>query len=228
MMSELPENTKPRRGWRVWGMPLALLVAVGGVFVLGKIGALPDFQIVIDRAGELAGSYWALPAMIGVFCVAALLGIPQFALMAGAVAAFGAWQGMLYAWVATLFSGTLTYGIGRWGGQAVFDRLAGPRARKVARFLGQNAFKASALVRMIPSGPFLIVNMAFGASGARFTGFLAGLAVGAWPKLIMVALATQGVIAAEQGAIWIAIGALIVAGLVWGVTKWLVARADLE
>lgn len=205
-------------------MPLALLAVIGAVFVLGRAGALPWVDEALERAEALAGSPWGVPALVGLFCVGAFLGIPQFVLMGIAVAGFGPWLGMAYAWLATLCSGALTFWTGRLGGEGLFKRYAGARALKLSAFLGRNAFKASALVRLVPSGPFIAVNMAFGMSGARFSGFLAGLAIGAMPKLALIALAGQGLVAAQTGAAWVVAGAVGGAALLWGAIIWIKQR----
>jgi len=53
---------------------------------------------------------------------------------------------------------------------------------------------------------------------------LAGLGLGALPKLGLVALAGQGVIAAEQGALWLAVGAITGVAIIWGSMIWLGRR----
>lgn len=210
--------------WRVWLVPGGLLFAVFLVYVLGKSGNMGGLEGAFDRVGTLSGSLWGLPGLIGLFCVGAYLGVPQFMLIGAAILAFGPWPGMTYSWLATLCSGALTFWTGRLGGEALLRRYGGRRGRKFSAFLGRNAFKASTLVRLIPSGPFILVNMVFGASGARFSGFLAGLALGAVPKLGLVALAAQGLLAAEEGALWVAGGAVIGVAVLWGGMLWAVQR----
>ena len=201
-MRDPSDPSVPEPIWRAWLLPGAVLIFVIATFVLGKAGILPGIDGLMTRIEALAGSPWAVPALFALFCVGALIGLPQFMLFGVAVGVFGPWAGMAYAWLATLCSGSLTFWIGRFGGEGVFKRFAGERAKKVASFLGGNAFKASALVRMVPAGPFILVNMAFGISRARFVPFLGGLALGALPKLAIVALVAQGFVAAEARSIW--------------------------
>ena len=65
---------------------LGLLAVVLSVFALGKLGQLPGLDQAEAWLRNLAGSPWGLPAVVAVFCVAAFLGVPQFALLAAAVA----------------------------------------------------------------------------------------------------------------------------------------------
>jgi len=223
-MDDAPIEPERQAPWRALVFPVIWVLIIGAVFIAGKFGVLPSAENLLQRVGAYAGSVWGLPLLVLVFCVGAFLGAPQFALMAGAILAFGPWMGGLYAWLATLCSGTLTFWAGRFGGERLFARYAGKRANRIAGFLGQNAFKASGLVRLVPTGPFVLVNMAFGMSGARFLPFLAGLGLGAVPKLVLVALVGQGLVSAGRGSLVIALCALLGAGLLWALMFWIKKR----
>ncbi|MEZ5947563.1 MAG: hypothetical protein R3C04_12070, partial [Hyphomonas sp.] len=83
----------------------------------------------------------------------------------------------------------------------------------------------SAVVRNVPTGPFLLVNMAFGVSRAGFWPYLAGMAVGALPKIILVAFAGRGLMAALQGNMVTAIVlSLASVGIYVGVAWWMRRR----
>jgi len=223
-MDDAPIEPKRQAHWRALIFPIICTLIIGAVVVAGKFGYFPATEELLQRIGAYAGSPWGLPILVLVFCVGAFLGAPQFGLMAGAILAFGPWSGVLYAWLATLCSGTLTFWAGRLGGERLFARYAGKRANKIAKYLGQNAFKASALVRLVPTGPFVLVNMTFGMSGARFSPFLAGLGIGALPKLVLVALAGQGLVSAGRGSLAIALCAVLGVSLVWGFMFWMQNR----
>ncbi|MEX1249728.1 MAG: VTT domain-containing protein [Hyphomonas sp.] len=176
-----------------------LLALVLGVFALGKLGLVPrlgDVEVWLD---SLADSPWGLPAVIAVFCVAAFIGVPQFALLAASIAVFGPVMGAVYSWIANMVSGALTFWIGRAGGEAAVRRYAGPRAQKLSALIGRNALIASALVRSVPAGPFLIVNMVFGASAAKFRDYWIGMGLGILPKILLVAAGWQTVVEAYKG-----------------------------
>ena len=208
--TEIPSTARPtsRRALLAGG---ALLLVVIGIFVAGKTGLLPDASSVTSWMETLAESPWGLLAVIAVYCVAAFVGIPQFALIAATIAVFGPWYGAGYSWVANMTSGALTFWIGRAAGEQAFRRYAGASAQRLSRFVGRNALVTSAIVRNVPTGPFLLVNMAFGVSNATFRDFWLGLALGIIPKIALIAFAGRSLLAALQGNLGIAIVAAIAA-----------------
>lgn len=178
---------------------LALAAAVLAVFFIGKSGMLPGLEEAEGWLRDLAGSPWGLPAVIFVFCVAAFVGVPQFALIAAAVAVFGPLMGAVYGWVANMISGAVTFWIGRVSGEAAVRRYAGARTRQISSLIGRNALIASAVVRSVPAGPFLIVNMVFGASDAKFRDYWIGMGLGIIPKIALVAVGWKSVVTAFEG-----------------------------
>ncbi|WP_375208694.1 TVP38/TMEM64 family protein [Hyphomonas jannaschiana] len=211
-----PQNadTPARRAMVLGGVLLAVVLLVFG---LGKLGVLPSGEAMTAWMDGMADSPWGLPALIVVFCIAAFLGVPQFALIAAAVAVFGPWAGGAYSWIATMVSGALTFYVGRLTGEQAFRRYAGKTANRLAGFIGRNAFVASAVVRNVPTGPLLLVNMAFGVSHARFLPFWAGMGVGTIPKIILVAFAGRSLLAALSGNPVTAILAALAAVAVYAV-----------
>lgn len=198
----------PRRALLVG---LGLLVLVLAVFAAGKAGLLPDAETITGWMQALNHGPWGLIAVIAVFCIAAFIGVPQFALIAAAVAVFGPWYGAGYSWIANMVSGAITFWIGRAAGEEAFRRYAGRRAQKLSRFVGRNALAASAIVRNVPTGPFLIVNMAFGVSNAKFRDYWIGMGIGIIPKIALIAFAGRSLLAALQGNLGIAVLAALAA-----------------
>ena len=209
------EKTASQPARRTLILGAGLLGAVLVIFIMGKLGLLPRADTLNGWMETVAGSPWGLPALILVFCVGAFLGVPQFALIAAAVALFGPWLGFAYGWIANMFSGSLTFWVGRMAGEQAFRRYAGATANRLAAFVGRNAFATSALVRNVPTGPFIMVNMAFGVSTAKYRNFALGMAVGILPKLALIAFAGQRLFAALKGNPGIAILAAITAAAIY-------------
>ena len=222
-MNRPVEQIPAARSRKALWLGLAFGGAVIGLFILGKTGVIGSMESFIGQMQTLAETPWALPAVIALFTVAAFVGIPQFGLIGAAVVAFGPLYGAFYSWIVTLVSGTVTFWLGRFSGQAAVARFSGDRARRFTQFVSRNAFAASAIVRNVPTGPFLIVNMAFGAVRANFLGYLSGMAVGIIPKILLVTFAGQSLMAAMRGSPLIAAALALAAVLVFG-GIWLYAR----
>ncbi len=194
---------------------LALFAAILALFLLGKSGALYDAAAIREAMAGVANSWWGLPSLILLFIVLAYVGFPQAGLIGISVFAFGPLHGAFYALIATLFSGTTTFYTGRLVGEAAVREHGGALANRLSMFIGRNAFLASAIVRNVPTGPFLLVNMIFGATQARFLHYLAGLAVGASVKILLITFFGASILQALQGNPILAILAGLAAIALW-------------
>lgn len=182
----------------VW-VTLLVLGVTAVVLLIGKSAWAQE--ALHGMEGWMAGyarSPWAVLVVIFVFCASALMGAPQFVLIAACVVVFGPWLGFAYSWVATVVSAIMTFYIGWFSGAGLLRKLGGERLARLSDYLGRNAFSASFIVRNIPSAPFIVVNMAFGASRANFMGFILGCALGSIPKTALVAI-LGGSLAAFRG-----------------------------
>lgn len=192
---------------RRWRAVLATALLLGAMIVLFAVG---KSQLGLEAEGRLeawlAGfrqGPWGLVAAIVVFTVSAFFGAPQFILIAACVVAFGPWFGFLYSWIATVVSAGVTYWLGRGPTARLLARHGGKTVGRLTRFVGKNAFYASFMIRNVPSAPFIVVNMAFGAARASFPGFLAGCALGVLPKTALVAFFGGSFMTAVSGdGIW--------------------------
>lgn len=146
-------------------------------------------------------SGYGLPFTILTFCLAAFLGAPQWALIAGVVVAFGPTNGAIYAWIATMFSATLDFWLGRWMGAKRLRRYGGDLVNRIVRIVRKNGLVTSFAVRFVPTGPFVLVNMAAGVSHMKFISFFLGTALGIIPKIAIVALVGQGLISGSEGKV---------------------------
>ena len=196
-------NMEARR-WRAVLATALLLGAMIALFAVGKsqLGLEAEGRLEDWLAGFRQGP-WGLVAAIVVFTVSAFFGAPQFILIAACVVAFGPWFGFLYSWIATVVSAGVTYWLGRGPTARLVDRFGGETTGRLKRFVGKNAFYASFMIRNVPSAPFIVVNMAFGAARASFPGFLAGCALGVLPKTALVAFFGGSFMTAVSGdGIW--------------------------
>ena len=188
---------------------------VAGVFVVGRF-VLDVEPTAVNAWFESAASEWyALPVTILIFTVLAFVGAPQFALIGAAVFAFGPVQGFLFSWIATIVSASVNFWLGRFLGADTVRRYGGQTVNRISAFVGRNGFFASMIVRIVPSAPFIVVNMAAGVSRMGYWPFIAGLGVGVIPKTAVIAFFGGSLIALFAGGGWEAGIALGVAAILW-------------
>lgn len=149
---------------------------------LNEEGALME---VLARA---AASPWAILGVISVYSLLALTGFPQILLFTATVIVFGPQAGAVFSWIATMASATLTFGIGHFLGGRWVRRIGGDRMQRTVNFLGHRGIVACALIRVIPSAPFIVVNATAGAAHIPLWKFWVGTGIGIVPKILLVAL----------------------------------------
>jgi uncharacterized membrane protein YdjX (TVP38/TMEM64 family) len=171
----------------------------------------------------------ALPVAVAGFSVLAFLGVPQFVLIAAAVVAFGPWAGFAYSWIGTEVSSIIGFFIGRRFGARVLRDYAGKGVNGFMELVGENGFLASLIVRLVPSAPFIVVNMAAGVTPMRFTAFAFGTAIGIIPKIALTAFAGHAVVKGLNGGLTSGGGWMTLAGaaLLW-IASGLAARSWLR
>jgi uncharacterized membrane protein YdjX (TVP38/TMEM64 family) len=188
------------RAWRALGGTRILFVLTGVLLVIGRLFYADEIERFVDTwLGGAERAHWGLPASILVFTLTAFVGAPQFVLIGACVVAFGPVVGFWYAWAATIVSGAVTYFTGRLSGAETRKRFGGATGGRFTSFMGKNAFLASCIVRFLPTAPFIVVNMAFGAARVNFWAFIGGLAIGVLPKTALVAFAGNGILNALEG-----------------------------
>lgn len=177
-------------------------------------------------------SPWAIFPVIGIYVGLSFLAAPQFGLHAMTALVFGPAFGLAYAWIATLVGAALHFALGKRFGNRLLERYGSERSHRVSRKLAKHGILAAAIIRLVPSGPFIVVNVAAGTSHMAFWRFFLGTALGTLPKIMAIALVGGGImdLIATQNPVKLG---MIVAGLaVWIGIGWLVrhrflsARAD--
>jgi uncharacterized membrane protein YdjX (TVP38/TMEM64 family) len=216
------------RAWRAVWITLAMFVVVGAMLVVGRLVLGDQIEIAVKSwLGGAERGHWALPAAILAFTIAAFVGAPQFVLIGACVIAFGPERGFWYAWIATIASGAVTYFVARFSGaQKIVARYSGATGGRFTRFMGnaRNAFFASMIVRMLPTAPFIVVNMSMAVAGMPFLPFILGLAAGVAPKTAIVAFAGDGIMDALEGNVGAAALGGGIAIAIWFVAVVLVRR----
>jgi uncharacterized membrane protein YdjX (TVP38/TMEM64 family) len=218
-------NSMDSRAWRAIIMSAASVVIVLALLAVGRFYFGDEITRFIDETlGQANRGHWGLIATILVFTLTAYVGAPQIVLIGACVVAFGPELGFWNATIATIVSGAATYFTGRLTSAETQKRFGGATGGRFTRFLGKNGFLASMIVRLVPAGPFVVVNMAFGAARVNFWAFILGLAIGSLPKTVLVAFAGDSILDALQGEFLAAAVMAALAIVVWIVIAFIVRR----
>lgn len=221
-MSENPPpsaDQPPGFDWKLAG------TIVVGIAVLGMLAGLFFFgQEMLNLEGESAaermigagrGTAWAPFAAILAFVVLGLTGFPQFVMIAAAVVLFGPYYGFLYSWMGTMVSSSVGFSLGHFFGSDILRRFGGDRANAVSAMVGKRGVLASAIVRVVPSAPFIVVNMAAGVSHIPLVKFLLGTGLGILPKMAFIAFIGGSLMSLTEGLNPMLIGAILVVLVLW-------------
>jgi uncharacterized membrane protein YdjX (TVP38/TMEM64 family) len=217
------------KAWRTLAVSFALFGGVGLIFVFGSQVLGFSGEATVERWMGAASGPLALPVAVAAFAVLAFVGVPQFMLIAAAVVAFGGWAGFAYSWIGTMVSSLVGFYLGRVAGAKALERFSGAGVKRFMDHVGKNGFLASLIVRLVPSAPFIVVNMAAGVTPMRAFDFAAGTALGIVPKIALTAFAGDSIAKVMRGemgrdllwlvvvvAAWIAVG--------WAARLWLRSR----
>ena len=158
---------------------------------------------------------WAPFAAIGAFALLATLGAPQIVLITALVAAFGPWAGLGYSWTGKMIACCIGFAVGRRFGARILARHASARVAELMQQLARRGMLASGIIRLVPTVPSVLVNIAAGATPIRFRDFFIGTAIGSLPKMALMAFGGHAAMVAVQAhSLW-AWAALAVILLLW-------------
>ena len=196
------------------------------ILVLLILFARASYNLPVSEFHQWFDSFrqtpYIIPIVIFTFTVGSFLALPQWALFVGVMTVFTPMIGVPLAWCSTLIAASVNFSVGRWVGRVRLSRFikANGRIDKFLQRLKKDGFMASFIIRFIPTGPFVFVNMLAGASGLKFFSFLLGTALGIMPKIAIVALLTQGLISNTDRMVVTVLSMLAAISLVM-VTLWL-------
>ena len=222
------------KAWRTIVISFLLFGGVGMVFLLAAplLGLNGAASVERWMGAGLAGP-WAPVAAVGGFTLLAFLGVPQFVLIAAAVVAFGPWLGFAYSWLGTEVSSLVGFWLGRRFGARLLRAYAGKGLRQFTDLVGRNGFVASLIVRLVPSAPFIFVNMAAGVTPMRWWSFALGTGVGIVPKMAATAFFGRTVLDAvsgrSKGVNWLSLAAVVGGWILLGLAaRWWLKRREAE
>jgi uncharacterized membrane protein YdjX (TVP38/TMEM64 family) len=105
--------------------------------------------------------------------------------------AFGPWYGSIIALVAQVLACSLDFIWARAIGRDFVRRRFGPALRKVDATLVAHPFMTTLMLRLMPVGSNILLNLAAGLSAVRLLPFLAASAIGFIPQTVIFAMFGQ-------------------------------------
>jgi uncharacterized membrane protein YdjX (TVP38/TMEM64 family) len=221
--------------WRWRGVALVgLWVLVVGSWIAGRRGSGAAFDESAQRLVDVArGSWWAVPAYLGLSVVRPLVLFPAVILTVVAGLLFGPLVGVVVAVVGSNASALLVHTIG--GRAAPRDTLASDDVASTARSwavrLRANAFESVLVMRLLFL-PYDAVNLVCGVLRVPRRPFIAATAIGSVPGTVAFVLIGASIDRVDEGidglrpeAI-VASVVLIVASI--GVSRVLRRRSDRQ
>ena len=163
----------------------------------------------------VAKSPFAIPASFVIYTGLAFVSAPQWMLHGASVFAFGPMQGAIIAWSATMVSASFDFWLGRRLGAERVSKMTGSLVEKLIDIVQRHGFWTSLIVRIVPTGPFIVVNMAAGVTRMKFWAFFVGTAIGIIPKIVTIAFFGEGIQGAVSGRGPIYVGVIVAIALLW-------------
>ena len=218
-----------------WGR-LALL-ALGFALLAAAWRFTPLSEIVtaekvIGWAHTFGSQWWAPLVVMLAYTPACFVMFPRPLITLASVVAFSAWLGFAYALAGIVFSGIVTYYVGKYMPRDTVRRLAGPRLDKMVEVLKKHGLLALTLLRLVPMAPFAVEGIVAGAVGLKLWHLALGTAIGALPGTLATTVFGEQLESALSGGRfnwWLVGGAALalILGL-WYVRRWFIRMAAHE
>lgn len=149
-------------------------------------GAGPEqINELLDR---VSASRFAGLLVVGTYLLGSFIVFPVTALIAATGVAFGPWEGLIWASVATLAASVANYYLARLLPSPLVDRWLGRWTRKMSSRFRRDGIVAIMIARNIPFAPFTLVNVVAGLANIRFRDYLAGTILGMGPTILALTI----------------------------------------
>jgi uncharacterized membrane protein YdjX (TVP38/TMEM64 family) len=106
----------------------------------------------------------------------------------------------MYAMIAAISGGTVSFLLGGYFGHASLRRLAGGRINAISERLARRGVLSVVIIRMLPIAPYAVVNLVAGTTHIRLWQFLVGSLIGMLPGGLVISVFADSLIAWLDGA----------------------------
>jgi uncharacterized membrane protein YdjX (TVP38/TMEM64 family) len=181
-------------------MLLIGLIIAGAVIGRTSLGDRFEASTLIGLMRDSGSSAAAIPLYFLLFGVATTLFTPAVAMMICSGVTWGLWPGWVIVWGAGTLWANVHFLVGRWvAGDALKGWLSKRGATWLVNELEQGGVLTTIMVRQVPF-PFLLVNLAGGASPMKWRDWLIGNALGLIPNSIIYTQLAAGLADGMEGA----------------------------
>lgn len=200
---------------RAFGIVILAVGVLACAILLWYLGEYWLLDIDLSPVGlqSLVGRWgaWAPVASVLMMVVHSLVPFPAGAIAIVNGMLFGPVYGTFVTWLGAMAGALLAYGIGRWCGKPVVERLVPARFRyeldRWSDYIGPGEL---IVVRLVPLISFNLINYGAGVAAVSLWTFAWTTAVGILPLTIMSVLIGNGALAWSPAAwLFIALGSLV-------------------
>ena len=167
------------------------LVALGVILKTTGLGAVFDKSWIDAQVKDQGVSGKTL--FVAAAGVLTAVGLPRQVVAFFAGYAFGLIPGILLSELAATIGCATTFSYARFLGRDLVQARFPNRARKIDDFLSENPFTMTLLIRFLPVGSNLVVNLAAGVSSVGALSFIVASSLGYIPQMIVFALVGTGI-----------------------------------
>jgi uncharacterized membrane protein YdjX (TVP38/TMEM64 family) len=181
---------------------IVLVLVLGAGALLTRTAWADRFEptVIVAFLRELGSSVAAVPLFLVMFLLATTLFAPAVTLMLAAGVTWGAWPGIVIVWAGANLATHAHFVLGRWvAGDTIRRLLARPQVAWLSRELEHGGVFTTILIRQLPL-PFLLVNLAGGASPMPWSRWAIGNAVGLLPNCIIYTQLAATIVAGVEGS----------------------------
>jgi phospholipase D1/2 len=165
---------------------LLALLAVSGFLAVRftPLGEFMDKDRLLALFEQLRAEWWSPLLLIGLFCVAAPIGLPASPILLAGGMVFGFGLGSLYNMAGLVGGAMISYWVGRALGREAIVQLAGARLRKAEMLFEKRGFWPLVQVRLLPI-PFSVVCYAAALAGVPTGRYFVTSLIGIAPATLM-------------------------------------------
>ncbi|MBP2649808.1 MAG: associated protein [Firmicutes bacterium] len=186
-------------------------------FIFTSLSYLQQHDFDEVRQYILSYGVWAPIMGIMLMVIQSLVPlVPGLAITLANAWIFGWHLGGLYSWIGALSGAALDFGVAKWYGRPVVERLVDSKyLDKINGFLERNGVLAVFITRLIPLVPFKLISYGAGFTAMPFWQFVWATAIGQTPAIVLYSILGQYLTKSLKMAVVITTLLMLCGGAVW-------------